>query len=133
MQPEGYQNTEEMLRVFRRHAIQSIFQMRRMEVNHRKGQKEFEKIAINLKNTWLDQQFTTERTPEKPSTASPSNQMSVTKPSLLLLFVQQDKKLSKELTSSKKTYFLTNFGKIPSRKIRLESKLALKPTVVHIA
>ena len=126
LQPEGYQNTEEMLRVFRRQALQSIFHVRRMAVNHRKGQKQSKKIALNLKNTWARPTIYDWAYSEKPSTAFPSNQMSVTKPSLLSLFVQQDKQSSKELTSFKETYFLDKFRQNSNKKNSLGVKTCIE-------
>ena len=73
--------------------------------------------------------------PEKLSTASPGKPAGITKPILLILFVQQDKNSLEESTSLEGTYFLTKFGKKPMRKIRSEFKLALNPPppAVHIA
>ena len=70
--------------------------------------------------------------PEKLSTASPGNLVGVTKPSLIFLFVVQDKKSLEMSTSRKETYFLKIFGNKSMRKVRSESKLVSKPTIVHI-
>ena len=47
-QPEGGTNTEEMLSVFRRHALEEIFQVMRVAVKYRKGQRQLKKIALHL-------------------------------------------------------------------------------------
>ena len=48
--------------------------------------------------------------------ASPGNSMDVTKPSLLLLFEQQDEESLEESASLKETHFLTISGKESMKK-----------------
>ena len=56
--------------------------------------------------------------------------MEVMKPSLLLLIVQQDEKCLEQSTSLEETYVS---AKKSMKKVRSQSKLASKPSVVHIA
>ena len=58
--------------------------------------------------------------------ASPGNSMVVTKPSLLLFFVQQEEKCLELLTSLEKTYVLTTFGKKIHEKSSVEVKTCNK-------
>ena len=64
------------------------------------------------------------------STASLRNPVGITKPSSLLLFVQQDKNFLEESAKVKETYFS---GKKSMKEVHSEFKLASKPTVVYIA
>ena len=105
----------------------------RVAVNYCKGQKQLKKIAVHLKSTLARPPSYDGAYPEKLSTAFLGNPVDVTKPSLLELFVQQDKMSWEESTSLKETYFLTIFGNETMRKVRSESKRASKPTVVYIA
>ena len=108
-EPEGHTNNEETLIVIRRRTLKAIFQVMRVAVNYRKGQKQLKKIAVHLKTTLARPPSYDGAYPEKLSTAFLGNPVDVTKPSLLELFVQQDKMSCEESTSLKETYFLTNF------------------------
>ena len=80
-------NTEEMLKIIRRHTLEAIFQVMGVAVSYRKGQKQLKKIAQHLNSTLARQNIYNRAYPENPSTASPGNPVGVKKPSLLLLFV----------------------------------------------
>ena len=104
-------NTQEMLRVIRRHTREAILDVMRIVVNYREGQKQWEKIALHLKSTLArppiqDRAYTT-----KPLTASPGNSVVVTKTSSLIFFVQPDKMSLVESTSLQETDFLKIFDK----------------------
>ena len=44
-QPLGHKNTQEMLNTIKRHTLEAFSQVRRVVVNHRKGQKQVEKAC----------------------------------------------------------------------------------------
>ena len=125
-QPKGYKNTEEMLRVIRRHTLEAIFQVMRVAVNHRKGQKPSTKIDVHLKSTLAIPPIYDRAYPEKPLTASTGNVMRVTKPNLLLLFVQQDEKSLEDSKSLEETHCFTIFGKKSRRKSSLGAETRIK-------
>ena len=114
------------------YTLEADFQVMRGAVKLRRKVQTIEKIALFLK-------FIGQTTyppihnlahPKKLATASPANQMDVKKPSLLLLFVHQVENSLEFSTSHEKTYVLTPSGKKSMRKVRSESKLASKLTVV---
>ena len=106
-------NKEEMLRAIRTHTLEAILQVMRVAVNYCKGPKQLKKKALHLKSTLARPPIYDEAYPEKHRTASPGNPVGVTKPSLILFFVQQDKKSLEESTILKGTQFLTHVGKNP--------------------
>ena len=109
-------NTQGIPKVIRRHILQATSQVMRVVVNHRKGQKQL-KIAIHLKSTLARPPIYNWTYPKKLSTSSPSIPVVFTKPSLLLLFVQLDKKFLEESTKVEETYFFDNFWQqIPDKK-----------------
>ena len=109
-----------------------IFQVMRVELNYRKGQKQVKKIALHLE--YLATPPIYKRAyPEKLPTASPGNPVSIAKSSLLRLFVQSDKKFSEESTKVKETLFLTKFGNKYLRKNRSQSEFASKLIAIHTA
>ena len=122
---------EEMLRVIRRHTLDTIFQVMRVAVNHRKGPKELNIIVLYLKSTLARAPIYDGAYPEKLWTAPPGNSVGVTKHSLSLI-VQLEKKSLEESTSLNGTYFLTTFGN-KSTKVGSESKIESKLPTVHIA
>ena len=122
-----------MPRVSRRHTLEAIFQVMRVAVNYRKGQKQSKTIALYLKSTLARPPIYNRAYPEKLWSASPSNPVGVTKPNLILLFVQLDEKPLEESTSLERTYCLAIFGNKSMRKVHSEPKLESKPTAVHIA
>ena len=85
-QPKNYMNTEEMLKVIRKHTLEAFFQVMRVAVSYLKGQKPLIKVALYLKSTLTRTPIYDQAYPDKLSTASPGNLMGVTKPSSILLF-----------------------------------------------
>ena len=126
-EPEVYKNTGEMLRVIRSYT-RGKFPCDDSHSKLSQSAKTMEKTALDLKGNVARPAIYIQTYPDKLSAASPGNPVGVTKPSLLLLFVQQDKKSLEELTSLKETYLWTIFGNKSMRKVRSESKLASKPT-----
>ena len=132
-QTQDHMNTGHMLRVIRRHTLEANFQVMTVAVK-------LSKRAMTIeKNCSTSKEYLGQTTPifdrtyaEKFTSASLGYPAGVTNP-ILLLFVQQDKKSLGESTSLKGTYFLTIFGKKSVRKVRSKSKLASKPTFVHLA
>ena len=132
-QPEGHMNNEEMLKVFRKTRTRGNFPgdenrnklSQRVEAN--------EKKALQLKSTLARPRIYDGRYPEELWTASPGNSLGVMRPSLILMFLQSDRKILEESTSFKGIQFVTIFGKKSIRKAQSESKLTSKPNVVHIA
>ena len=123
-----------MLRVIRSHTLEAILQVMRVAVNYRRGQKQSKKIALHLKSTLATPPIYDQAYLEKLATASPSNPVGITKPSLLLLFLQLDKKSLEEASKSYGNLFFDNFiGDKSMKKVLIESKLASKPAVVHTA
>ena len=108
-QPEGHKNREEMLRLIRRRPFKAVFQVMRVAVFYRNGQKQFKIIALHLKSTLATPPLYNGAYPEKLWTAFPGNPVGVSKTSLYLLFVKPDQKTSKDSTSLKRTYFFDNF------------------------
>ena len=122
---------EEMLRVFGRHTLDTIFQVKRVIVNHGKGPKELNIIVLYLKSTLARPPIYDGAYPEKLWTAPPGNSVGVTKHSFSL-FVQLEKESLEESTSLKGTYFLTTLG-IKSTKVGSEWKIESRLPTVHIA
>ena len=85
--------TEEMLRVNRVFTLEVIFQVMRVVVYYRKGQKQLKEIAPHLKSTLARPPIYDQTYPEVLSTASPGNPLGVTKPNSHLLFAQSDKSI----------------------------------------
>ena len=92
LQPEGHMNNK-VLRVVRKHTIEAIFQVMRVGVNYRKAQKLLKLIALHLNSTLTRPPIYKEAYTEKHETASPGNSVGVTELSLILSFVQLDKKV----------------------------------------
>ena len=90
-----------MLRVIRKHSLEAIFEVMRVVVNYRDGQKQMEKIALHIKSTLAPPLINDRAYPELLSTASPGNPVAIAKRSSLWLFVHPDKKFLEE--SSKVT------------------------------
>ena len=80
-----------MMRVIRRHTIEPIFQMIRIVVNYREGQKQFEKTALHLKSTLAKPTIYDRAYCDKIWTSSPSIPVTFTKRRSLLLILQPDK------------------------------------------
>ena len=91
----------------------------RVAVSYREGQK-LKKNATHLKNTLARPPIFDGAYTEKPWIASPGNSVRVTKPSLILLIVQSDKK-SKSRQVLKQP-ILSFFGNNCMRKVLSESK-----------
>ena len=83
--------TQDRLRVIRRHTPEAIFQVMRIVVNYRKGQKQLKKIALHLESTLAGAPIYERAYLDKLSTVFLGNPVEITKPSSLLLFVQPDK------------------------------------------
>ena len=91
-QPEGYSDTDQILRVIGRHTLVEAFsQVMRVALNC-KGQKHLKKTAVHLNSTLARPRIYGRAYSEKLSAFSPGNPVVVTKPVLLLLLVEQDKK-----------------------------------------
>ena len=88
-QPGGHRVTQKRLRD-NKHTFEAIFQLTRVVVNYRKGQKELKKLFYIQRELWPDHLSTTDR---MLSTVSPGIPASTTKPSSFLSFVQPDKKV----------------------------------------
>ena len=88
---------------------EAIFQVMRVVVNYRKGQKHLKKIALHLKSTLARPRMYDRAYPQMLSTVSPGNPVDVTKPSSLLLFVQLDKTFLEQSTKVKENPFFDNF------------------------
>ena len=136
-QPEGHMNTEEMLRVIRRNTLEAIFQVMRVVVNYRKGQKQFLQFpqlnnfniflnVLHSESTLATAPIYNQAYPEKPSTASPGNSVRVTKPSSLLLCNR-----IQSLRKSRQKW-RTTFGNKSRTKIRWQSKVASELTAKRI-
>ena len=76
-------NTQEVLRVFRRHTGEAIFQAMRIVVNYRKGQKQLKKITLHLESTLARPPIYDRASNEKLSTASPNKSVGVKKPGVV--------------------------------------------------
>ena len=50
-QPWVHMGTQKMLRGFKRQTLEANFLVMRVVVNHREGQKQLKKVALNLKNS----------------------------------------------------------------------------------
>ena len=74
-------------------------------------QNQFRKVALHLKSTLARPPIYDRAYPEKLAIASPGNPVGVTKSSVFLLFVQQDRNSSEESISFQGTYFFDNFRK----------------------
>ena len=120
-QPEGQKNNENMPRVIRRQPLEATFLVMRVEISCREGQKQFKILALHLKRTFNRPTIYNGAYPEKMWIALPGNPMGVTKPSLIILFVQPDKKTLEESTSLQETLFLIFFGKKSRWKVHLAS------------
>ena len=92
-------NTQDILMVDRWHTLEAFFQVTRVVVNYREGQK-FKKKPTSedyiARTTTYDRAY-----PEKLATSPPGEPVGVTEPSLIRLFVQQDKKSLKILRKPK--------------------------------
>ena len=127
-QPLGHMNNEEMLMVDRRHTLEAIFQVMRVAVNYRKRQKQIDIIiALYLKSTLSRPPIYDEACPEKLWTASPGNPVGLTKPSLILLFVQPDKKTLEESKSLREPNFWQFLAKNPWEKFPRSRNLNQNP------
>ena len=81
-------NNEEMLRVIRTHTLEAIFQVMRVAVNNRKGQKQLKILgALHLKSTLPRPTIYKGEYPEKHCTVPSGNPVGVKKPSIISLFV----------------------------------------------
>ena len=127
--PQGHMGTQEILRVIRRHTLEAILPVMETAVKLSQRAKTIEKTCSTPGVFWPHHRAYR----KKLATASAGNPMNVTKPSLLLLFVQQDENCLEELTSLKETYVSKTFGKKSMTKVRSKSKLASILTVVHVA
>ena len=94
-----------MLKVNRRHTLEAIFQVMRVAVNYRKGQKQLTKIALQLKSTLARPTIYDGAYPENLRTASLGNPLRLTNSSLFLLFVQPDKNLWKSRQVLREHFF----------------------------
>ena len=96
--------TQKMLRVIRRHILEAFF-----------SGDESRKLSQRAKT--IEKKIST-------STESAGNPVGITKPSLLSLFVQPDKKFWEQSTKVKETYFLTI-----SDNISMKDSLAVKTCI----
>ena len=94
--------TEKMLSAIRSHIFEATFQVMRGAVKLSERAK-IEKISFTSKSTLARPSIYDRAYHGKLATASSGNPVGVTKPRLLLLFVQQDKKSLKKSTSLKET------------------------------
>ena len=105
-----------------RHTLEAIFQVMRLVVNYRKGQKQLERNVLHLKSTLATPPIYNRAYSEMLSTAFPGNPVCTRKPSSLL-FVQPDRKFLEESTKLEGTYVLTIFGNKSMRKITRSQNL----------
>ena len=63
-------NNEQMMKIIRRHTFEATFQVMRVAVNYRKGQKQLKLIALHLKSTLARPTIYNRAYPEKLLTAS---------------------------------------------------------------
>ena len=106
--PEGYINTEKMLRVFHNTHIRGTFAGDESRSKLSQREKLIENEVYTSKSTLDRPPIYHRANPEKLKIASQDNAMDVMKPhSLLFSFVQQDEKSLQESTRLKETYVLT--------------------------
>ena len=122
-QPRSYLCTIEMQSVIRRQALEEIFQVMTSPSKLSQRAATMEKNDVNLKSSLARSPFCDRAYPEKPTIASPGHPVGVM-PSLLHLFVQQDKKFLDVF----RKFVLTILRNESSRKIDSESQLTSKPT-----
>ena len=99
-----------MLKDILRHTLEGILRVMEAAVKLSRRAKIIEKNC-STPGLWPPASIYNRAYPEMLASASPGNHMDVKKPSLLLLFVQQDEKYLEELTCLEEPYVLTTFGK----------------------
>ena len=95
MPAKGQINNAEMLKFIGRHALEEVFQVMRVAVNYRKGQKQLKINALHLKRTSARPPIYDRAYPETTRTASSGNQVGVTNPMFSLLLYSRTKSLWK--------------------------------------
>ena len=108
-----------------RHTLDSIFQVLRVVLNYRKGQKQLKKLLLHPKSTSARPPIYDRAKPEKLSTASPGNPMSITRPSSFVLCVQPDQKSFWKSHQRLSNLFFDNFR----QQIHDKSSLAVRSCI----
>ena len=98
-------STQEILKVITRHTLEAVFQVMEAAVKLSQRAKTIEKKLPCTWSTLATPPIYNQVYPEKLATSSPGNPIDVTKPSLVLLLVQQNEKCVEEVTSIKKPMF----------------------------